>query len=137
MTSSVFIDVEEGENCPYSLQLVFGALDGPREVRRVRLYHESEVGALYDVVAWDNDDNASSAALGVAVEDSGEGRAYLVYGGNGGLRFRPASSRGDWDLAAPDQWGRSHLLLSRSEDVLWDSPSADPGDNLDTAPAQR
>ena len=119
MASSVFIDVEEGENCPDSLQLVFSALDGPRDVRQVRLYHESDLGALYDVVAWRNEDNAPSRALGAAVEDSGEGRAYLIYGGSGGLRFRPASSGAAWDLAALDQWGRSHLLLSNLEDIVW------------------
>ena len=122
MASSVFIDVEEGENCPYSLQLVFSALDGPRDVRQVSLYHESDIGALYDVVALRNEDNAPSRALGAAVEDSGEGRAYLIYGGSGGsggLRFRPASSSAAWDLAAVDQWGRSHLLLSNLEDIVW------------------
>ena len=115
----MFIDVEEGENCSYSLQLVFSALDRPQGVRQVRLYHESDTGVLYDVVAWDNADNAPSAALGAAVEDSGEGRAYLVYGGSGGLRFRPASISAAWDLAALDQWGRSHLLLSNLEDIVW------------------
>jgi len=68
----VFIDVEEGENCPDSLQLVFSALDGPRDVRQVRLYHESDLGALYDVVAWHNEDNAPSRALGAAVEDASQ-----------------------------------------------------------------
>jgi hypothetical protein len=119
LASSVFIDVEEGENCPYSMQLVFSALDGSRDVRQVRLYHESDLGALYDVVAWDNADNAPSAALGAAVEDSGEGRAYLIHGGSGGLRFRPASSGAAWDLAEVDQWGRSHLLLSNLGDIVW------------------
>lgn len=119
MSSSIFIDVEEGENCPFSLQLIFSALDAPRAVRQVRLYHESEAGSLYDVVAWDNEDSASSPARGAAVEDSGAGRAYLIYGGSGGLRFRPASSGLDWDLAALDQWGRSHLLLSSLDDIVW------------------
>ena len=116
---SIFIDVEEGENCPYSLQLVFSGLDEPRTVRQVRLYHESADGLLYDVVAWDNDDSEASEAFGVPVEDSGEGRAYLIYGGNGGIRLRPASGDSRWDLSAPDQWGRSHMLLSNPNDIVW------------------
>ena len=116
---SIFVDVEEGENCPYSLQLVFSALDAARGVRQVRLYHESAEGPVYDVVAWNNGDSEPSEASGVAVEDSGQGRAYLIYGGNGGIRLHPASSSQPWDLASGDQWGRSHMLLSDVEDVVW------------------
>jgi len=115
---SIFVDVEEGENCPYSLQLVFSALDEARRVRQVRLYHESAGGLLYDVAGWNNDSEPSEAS-GVAVEDSGQGRAYLIYGGNGGLRLRSASSEEPWDLASADQWGRSHMLLSDVKDVVW------------------
>ena len=116
---SVLVDVEEGENCSYSMQLVFSTVDEARRVRQVRLYHESDAGRFYDVAAWHNEDEPSPA-LGVAVEDSGEGRAYLIYGGNGGLRIRPAESNHPWDLDAPDQWGRSHMLLANPQDIVWE-----------------
>lgn len=119
MQRSIFIDVSAGENCPYSLQLVFSQLEAPRPVRQVRLYHRVAGGALYDVTGWTAEE-APCPALCAVVEDSGQGRAFLVYGGEGGLRLRPAGSGAPWELSASDQWGESHLLLADREDVVWE-----------------
>ncbi len=120
MQSTIFVDVEAGDNCLYSLQSVFSGLEEPREVTQVRLYLGPGDGALYDVTGWSED--GPCPALGVKVEDSGQGYAYLVYGGEGGLRYRPAGSAEAWSLDAPDQWGDSHLLLSEVIDIAWAKP---------------
>ncbi len=120
MQSTIFVDVEAGDNCPYSLQSVFSALEEPREVTQVRLYLGPGDGAIYDVIGWS--ENGRCPALGVKVEDSGQGYAYLVYGGEGGLRYRPSGSAKAWSLDAPDQWGDSHLLLSEVSDISWAEP---------------
>ena len=117
--STIFVDVEAGDNCPYSLQLLFSGLDDPRPVRQVRLYQGPGAGALYDVTGW-TAEGTTCPALGAAVEDSGQGRAYLIYGGEGGVRLRPFGSSTPWDPAASDQRGESHLLLSDVEDVVWE-----------------
>ena len=117
--STIFLDVEAGDNCPYSMQLVFSGLEDPRPVRQVRLYLTSLQGDLYDVTGWDNE-GEPCPAIGVKVEDSGQGFAFLVYGGDGGLRFRPAASPSPWSLIEPDQWAESHLVLSEAEDVVWE-----------------
>jgi len=114
----VFLEVEEGPNCPLSLQLVFSALDAPRTVRRVRLYDRGDpAGVWYDTTGW-NSDTTLCAVTGVRVEDSGQAFAYLVYGGSEGVRLRPTGT-GDWGLAAPGQWGESHLLLTDPADIDW------------------
>lgn len=113
----VVVDVEAGENCPYSMQLVFSGLEEARVVRRVRLYLLGPEGVWYDVTGWSDEGPCDAFAL--AVEDSGQARAYLVHGGNEGLRFRPAGSSEEWGIGVAGQWGDSHLLLSDAEDIVW------------------
>jgi hypothetical protein len=113
---TLFLDVEAGDNCPYSLQLVYSALGDPRPVRAVKLYLRGPEGVLFDVTGWED---GPVPAKGVVVEDSGQGRAYLVHGGLGGLRFRGYESAGVWDLSDTSQWGESHLLISEVEDIVW------------------
>jgi hypothetical protein len=110
--TSIFIDVEEGANCPYSLQLLFSALDEARAVRGVRLYHESADGALYDVVAWNNESDKEGEALGAPVEDSGQARAYLIFGGTAGIRLRPASSM-NMEPGYQRSVGQVHMVCRR------------------------
>lgn len=116
--TSIFLDVEAGDNCPYSMQLVFSGLEQPRPVRQVRLYRQPGPGALYDVTGWSAKEGPCPA-LAIKVEDSGQGHAYLIMGGDGGLRFRPSNDQVSWDLAAADQWGDSHLLLTDTDDIVW------------------
>ena len=124
MAGMIFVDVEAGENCPYSLQQVFSALEESRPVRQVRLYEYDQDGALYDVVGWTGD--GPCLALGAKVEDSGQGHAYLIYGGQEGLRFRPAGSAKPWGLATADQRGEASLLLSDDADIVWGMESKAP-----------
>lgn len=101
------------------MQLVFSALAEPRVVRLVRLYHEDQMGALYDVTGWTTG-GEPTPALGVAVEDSGQARAYLIYGGDAGLRVRRSKeANSPWELKDPSQWGESHMVLSEEADVIW------------------
>lgn len=116
--STLFIDVEESDNCPYSIQMVFSTLAQPRPVRQVCLYREGQNGTLYDVTGWTLARDTCDA-LCAPVEDSGQGRAYLVFGGEGGLRLRPVSSITSWNMAARDQWGEPFLLLSDVADIVW------------------
>lgn len=118
MEALVFLDVEEGQNQPLSLQLVFSALEPERPVLRVRTYGRGDTtGAWHDVVAWNND-GTWQPATGVKVEDSGQAFAYLIYGGDGGVRLRPTGGS-DWSADAPGQWGESHLLLTEDQDIEW------------------
>lgn len=116
--ATLFLDVEANENCPYSMQLVFSALEDPRPVRAVKLYLTGTEGVLFEVTGWEAEDGVRPA-LGVVVEDSGQGRAYLVHGGSGGLRFRPSGSVSAWDLSDREQWGESHLLIAEEQDIVW------------------
>lgn len=118
MQEVLFLEVEEGENQPLSLQLVFSAVAEPRAVRRVRLYDRGvPEGSWYDVAGW-NADGPSGEVAGVLVEDSGSGFAYLIHGGEQGLRLRP-SGGAPWDLADREQWGQTHMVLESESDIEW------------------
>jgi hypothetical protein len=114
--AEIFLDVEAGDNCPYSMQLMFSGLEEPRPIRQVKLYLKPGPGELFDITGWDGDGPCD--AVSIVVEDSGQARAFLIMGGNGGLRFRPPGQP-EWDLTASDQWGESHLLLTDPEDIVW------------------
>jgi len=117
LVGTLFLDVEANDNCPYSMQLVFSTLQEPREVRSVKLYLSGPEGALFDVTGWEAGGRPCPARC-VMVEDSGQGRAYLVYGGDGGIRYRSAGS-GSWDVSDSRQWGESHSLIAEVEDIVW------------------
>ena len=57
------------------------------------------------------------------VDDSGEGVALLIDGGDAGLRLKPAAHASPWRLDDPEQWGEPYLLLSGVNDVHFVRPS--------------
>jgi len=110
------IRVDPNDNCPMSAQLVYKNLTNPKRVIRVRIYEGEPEGVLYDVTGWS--EHGPVNAYAVSVSDSGSGSAFLVYGGDWGLRLRPANSEGDWNLGAADQFGETHLVLADEEDLI-------------------
>ncbi|MEK7215679.1 MAG: hypothetical protein AAB289_08810 [Chloroflexota bacterium] len=117
--TSFFLDVEAGDSCPYSMQMVFSTLGEPRRVDRVRIYHRDPEGEWCAITGWETD-NTPSPAWAARVEDSGQAMAFLVYGGSNGIRMAPqAIDAPDWAIHAAGQWGESHLLLAEDQDIHW------------------
>ena len=97
----------------------FRQIGPPRSVRQVRLFDRNPKGELYWVTGWQSDEaNPICPAHAVPVEDSGEGTAYLLFGGNWGLRFKPVAPDGPWDLRHPHQWGEGFLLMGDPNDLI-------------------
>jgi hypothetical protein len=120
MTMYTHVEVEANDNCPMSANLAFKNLSEPFAVTRVRIYEGEPGGRLCAVTGWSSDGEGTPVvATAVAVEDSGAGGGYLLYGGDWGIRLRPLdSTEGEWSLAADDQWGETHLVLADREDLL-------------------
>jgi hypothetical protein len=110
------IRVDFNDNCPMSAQLVYKNLNEPVRINCVRIYEGGPEGVLYSVTGWSGE--GPVPAYAVSVEDSGSGAAYLVYGGEWGLRLRPAESEAAWNLGAADQFGETHLVLADAEDLI-------------------
>ena len=114
-----YVEVEPSDNCPMSANQVYKNLGDPFPVAQVRVYEGDEQGRLCAVTGWSSACGGSPVdAYAVQVEDSSEGSAFVVYGGDWGVRLRDAGSTDDWDIASAEQWGETHLVLADAQDVV-------------------
>ncbi len=105
------VEVIAGANSPLDLHRMFDLVEEPRAVSRVVAPDPEGEDVWCDVTGWDA--GGPCPAMTALAEDSGEGVVLLVYGGDEGVRLRPAGSPGDWDLADNGQWGEACLMLGK------------------------
>ena len=106
------VDVQGFSNSPMPLVRMFDAMEEPRPVTKVMASDPMGDEQECHVTGWSGD-SGPCPAYAVLVEDSGEGVAMLVYGGDEGIRLKPASDDGVWDLDDLGQWGEACLLLDK------------------------
>ena len=111
-----YVQVDPNDNCPMSASQVYKNLGAPFRVSAVRIYEGEPDGTLCAVTGWSRD--GAVDAYAVRVEDSSAGAAYVVYGGDWGIRLRPADVSTDWDLTDATQWGETHLVLADADDIV-------------------
>ena len=112
------IEVEPNDNTPMMAQQVYKNIGVPFPVSHVRIYEGVPGGELFAIVGWTSAGGGTEApAYAVHIEDSSEGRAILVYGGDWGVRMRPADSDAPWSTEDPAQFGETHLVLASEEDL--------------------
>ncbi|HEX5141709.1 MAG TPA: hypothetical protein VFX19_12240 [Dehalococcoidia bacterium] len=117
------VDVEANDNTPMMAQHVYKNWSIPYPISHVRIFENNPEGDLCAITGWSSSNGGEAvAAYAVRIEDSSAGNAVLVYGGDWGLRLRPAEPDEPWDIASPNQWGETHLVLSSEEDVLRAGP---------------
>lgn len=107
----VAIEVPENSNCEASELRVFHDVEAPKAVSQVCLEQTPNQPAWYDVTGW-TAAGLPCPAFAQCVDDSGEGLAILVSGGEAGLRIKPADSKSAWSLQDPKQWGVPFLLIA-------------------------
>jgi hypothetical protein len=116
----MYIEVEENPNCPAPISARFKELGPARLVKQVRVEGRSGGEELCSVTGWcDDPDLPLCPAYAQKVEESGMGTAYLVYGGNWGIRLKPARLLEGWDISSPDQWGEPFLLLGDPRSIVF------------------
>ena len=103
------VEIEASPNCSWDFTRIFDAKTAPRPVSRVYALQPNGQEALCEVTGWSS--QGPCPAYAVVVEDSGDGQALLVFGGEEGVRLKPASTEEPFDLANPSQWGEPCLLL--------------------------
>ena len=117
----MFLEVEENPNCKGMDMMRFKELGPPKQLKQVRLYDRIDQGEWCSITGWsDEEDNPLRPAYARPVEDSGIGMAYLIYGGNHGIRFKPVGIAEDWNLKSPNQWGEPYLVLTSRLDLLFE-----------------
>ena len=112
------IEIPPNPNCaPVELR-VFHDLEPPRPVTQVRLERQAPSGqpSWCDVTGWTLDARPCPALLR-KIDDSGEGVAFLLSGGEAGLRLRLSAHPTPWRLEDPRQWGDAFIILTDLGDV--------------------
>ncbi len=112
MTRFIEVEVEAGNNCDYSLHRVFSVVNEPQEIVHVEAPGVRDDVSMVEVTGWSED--GPCPAYAAIVEDSGEGHALLIFGGNDGIRTRPLNATGAWSLHDPSQTGEPCLLLDKT-----------------------
>ena len=110
------IEIGENPNCDPVDTRVFHELGPPQPVAQIRLEREPGRPAWYDVTGW-TAAGAPCPAHAQKVDDSGEGVAWLVHGGDAGLRLRPADAPAPWALQASHQWGESFIIVAEADEL--------------------
>ena len=105
------IDVIAGGNSPMDLNRVFDLLAQPKVIRQVFTANPLGEDVWCDVAGWSAE--GQCPAYAVLAEDSGEGVVLLVYGGDQGIRLKPADHPEEWDLKSANQWGEPCLMLGK------------------------
>lgn len=119
MADYTYVDVESNPNSAMSANQVFRNMTAPFRVAYVRIYEGAPEGTLCAITGWSSRDGGSPAhAYAVRVEDSSAGTAFLVYGGDWGVRLRPADSGAPWSQEDGSQWGEPYLVLADAEDIV-------------------
>ncbi len=121
MFESIYIEVEENDNCDYMPMQLYEARGDPVVIDRVRLFEPDRPHGVYEVTGWSSEGGGSPVqALYSPVSDSGQAEVHLVYGDDWGVRMRPNGSDEEWDLESSDQFGEPYLMLTDRADVLVD-----------------
>ena len=112
----VLIDIADNPNCtPVELR-VFHDLEPPRSVSQVRLERRPGAVGWYAVTGW-TAANCPCPAFMQKVDDSGDGTAFLLYGGDAGLRLQPVEAQEPWRVDHPCQWGEPFLIIGDRQDI--------------------
>ena len=111
----VAVNVEASSNCPMQMERMFETLGEPREVHWAVAPNPMGEDVRCRVTGWSSE--GPCPAYGVLVEDSGEGILMLIYGGDEGIRLKPADSLNEWDVNYPSQWGEACLLLDKDVEL--------------------
>lgn len=109
----MYLIVEENPNCAPD-ERVFSTTGEKRPVRRLHLENPKTRSVAWCDVAAVEETGAFGQAHARRVEDSSDGTAWLVFGGNWGLRLRPSDTPGNWSINDSSQWGAPFLVLDSS-----------------------
>ena len=110
----VVIEIAQNTNCePVDLR-VFHDLEPARWVHQVYLERQPGQPAWYEVTGW-TAESTPCQAVAQRVDDSGDGVALLIRGGEAGLRLRRADNARPWQLGDSEQWGEPFLIIPGGE----------------------
>ena len=106
----ITLEIADNPNCPSADLRIFHEVEPPQPAAQVRVSRDGQAPRWHDVTGWSQACGPCPAWV-QKVDDSGDGVAFLLYGGDAGLRLRPAGDRAPWGMDAPQQWGEPFLII--------------------------
>jgi len=123
----MYIDIPPNDNLDEATMATFKETGPGRAVRAVRVWRDG-AWQWCAVTGWG--ESGPVPAVLTPIEESGDGPARLLTGGDFGLRLAPigapqapapaAIPTVAWDLAQREQWGEAFLLCTPEIEVLPD-----------------
>lgn len=118
MAGSVEINIEDNPNCRESGQVVF-CTEGPRRRLASIVAATAEGDQVCDVTGV-GPDGGFVPAYAQKIQDSGEGTAFLIFGGAWGIRLRAERHCGEpWSLDSPRQWGEAYKIYGNEQELIY------------------
>ncbi|RME89957.1 MAG: hypothetical protein D6767_07655 [Candidatus Hydrogenedentota bacterium] len=119
MKQIIQIEVDPNLNTNETDERTFLAIEKPITIRKM-LYIDDN-GQKQEVFVAGMENNQPVDAKLVCIEDSGDGEAYLIYGGNQGIRFAKGDSQNNptfslniFSLGDKNQWGVPYLVYPKA-----------------------
>ena len=114
----MYLDILPNDNLEEACMATFSERGEKKAITKIRLWRKQE-WQWCAVIGW-NDDEACPAHI-VNIEESGDGEAMLVVGGNHGLRFSQLADADaavpEWDLDDDSQWAEGFLICTMDIEV--------------------
>lgn len=115
----MLIEINKNPNCSFSDQYFFNEVEPPRKVKGIKISVAGEDQEC-SVIGVDTD-GQFVPAIASKITDSGEGFAFIIYGGAWGIRLRPKKFENEpWDLKNQHQWGESFKIYGEM-DILFEA----------------
>ena len=122
----MYFEVEENPNYLNSVSMRFKELGPAKAIKQLWVSDRKSEGELCWITGWCDEANKPLCPVyALPVEESGQGLAYLIYGGNWGIRLKPVALNEDWDLTSPNQWGEAFLLIASPRSIIYKEESED------------
>ena len=114
----MYIDILPNDNLDEAVMATFSEKGDQRKISRIKMWLKQEW--QWCAICGFNDDEICSAST-VQIEESGDGDAMLVVGGNQGLRIaRIADEHAaipEWNVDNDQQWSEGFLICTMEMDA--------------------
>ena len=112
------IQVEENPNCAGSEQFVFKELGKPRAVKALIVEIAGKEKPF--LVTGVETGGRWAPATAIKIADSSDGHAFLIRGGEWGIRLKAQDSDRPWDLSDKKQWGEPFKIYGSEQDIIYE-----------------
>ncbi|MFQ5673944.1 MAG: hypothetical protein ACE5G9_12730 [Nitrospinales bacterium] len=114
----MYVEVESCPNVDAEFSMVYKEVTPPREVYCI----EYDAGAgekPMQVTGWDAAADSPCPSYACKIDESGDGRALLIFGGSGGIRMKELEDPSPWNSNSPSQWGETHLVYPANSFIVY------------------